>query len=223
LYNTTAHEYCHLAVWAISQEKREAHGAQFKQWGARVSSKFPQYNINVTTCHSYEINYKFKFQCQTPRCNYAWQQHSKPKGIDNKRCPWCKIGILLQVKPPLRAPRPPTEYQLYTKAHMARIKQENPGSPHKEVMTILGQEWKKYKTQTPLRVVQDNSRIDLEDMPDTMTASRAKGQGLSDINAVVEEDRQTAPSLGDLMDSLKVRLLDSLQSVVTGIFGLPKL
>jgi hypothetical protein len=106
---------------------------------------------------------------------------------------------------------------------MARIKQENPGSPHKEVMTILGQEWKKYKTQTPLRVVQDNSRIDLEDMPDTMTASRAKGQGLSDINAVVEEDRQTAPSLGDLMDSLKVRLLDSLQSVVTGIFGLPKL
>ncbi|KAF8250191.1 hypothetical protein K440DRAFT_619659 [Wilcoxina mikolae CBS 423.85] len=203
LYNTTAHEYCHLAVWAISRENRDTHGPVFKQWGARVSARFSQYNIKVTTLHSYEIDYKFKFLCQSPGCHYAWQQHSKPKGIDNKRCPWCKVGTLLQVKPPLRAPRPPTEYQLYTKAHMARIKKENPGSPHKEVMTILGQEWKKYKAQTPLRVVQDKSRIDLEDMPDTMTASRAKVQGLSDVEAVVEEDRSRA-TLGDLMNSLKL-------------------
>ncbi|KAF8541901.1 SprT-like family-domain-containing protein [Trichophaea hybrida] len=200
LYNTTAHEYCHLAVWAISREKRDTHGPVFKQWGARVSARFSQYNINVTTLHIYEIDYKFKFLCQSPGCHYAWQQHSKPKGIDNKRCPWCKVGTLLQVKPPLR---PPTEYQLYTKAHMARIKKENPGSPHKEVMTILGQEWKKYKAQTPPRVVRDKSRIDLEDMPDTMTASKVKMQGLSDVEAVVEEDRSRA-TLGDLMNNLKL-------------------
>ena len=202
MYNTLAHEYCHLAVWAISQEKRDVHGPVFKKWGARVSAKFPEYNIRVTTLHSYEIEYKFVFHCQTPRCTYSWSRHSKPKDLDRKRCPWCREGLLVQVKPPLAAARPPNDYQLFTKAHMARIKQENPQSPHKEVMLILGQEWKKHKEQTPRR-----GFVDLDEMPDTTTAARAKARAGADIDAVVADDRlrSTATRLDGLMSELKVR------------------
>lgn len=172
----------------------------FKEWGARVSAKFPEYNIKVTTLHSYEIEYKFEFHCQTPLCTYSWSRHSKPKDLDRKRCPWCRVGLLVQVKPPLRPARPPNDYQLFTKAHMARIKQENPQSPHKEVMLILGQEWKKHKAQTPRK-----GFVDLDEMPDTTTAVRAKARAGADIDAVVAEDRRRYTGLDGLMSELKVR------------------
>jgi predicted SprT family Zn-dependent metalloprotease len=152
LYNVVAHEFCHLAVWSISNERHEHHGSEFKRWGAKAMAAFPEHDLAVTRCHNYKIEYKFQFDCVTNMCTYTWQQHSKPKDLERKRCPWCKIGILIQTRPtPRGVGKGPTEYQNFTKENMSRIKQQNPGVSHKEIMGILGEEWKRHKAQTPMK------------------------------------------------------------------------
>lgn len=173
MYNTTAHEFCHLAVWAVDNSKTDHHGPLFKRWGALVGRKFSDLGITVTRCHSYEIEYKYHLSCQTEHCSYVWKQQSKPKDVGRMRCPRCRLGVLLQTKPVLRDPKPLTEYQTFTKQHMARIKRENPGSPLKEVMRMVGREWEAHKAgKTPLRASEGGSVAASGEWSDSDTQTR---------------------------------------------------
>ncbi|KAI0505360.1 hypothetical protein F5B22DRAFT_627903 [Xylaria bambusicola] len=115
LLNTVAHEFCHLAVFILHGKPKLAHGAEFKSYGQRVmraasgiaatdgntaTLKTPQncsVEINVTTRHSYEIEYRFVWRCAD--CGCEVHRHSRSVDPARHRCGRCKKGILVQVKP----------------------------------------------------------------------------------------------------------------------------
>lgn len=115
LLNTVAHEFCHLAVFLLHGKPKLAHGAEFKTYGRRVmsaASRSPSSSssaknglktpgdrgveINVTTRHSYEIEYRFVWRCAD--CAAEVCRHSRSVDPTRQRCGRCK-GILVQVKP----------------------------------------------------------------------------------------------------------------------------
>ncbi|KAL2009819.1 hypothetical protein VTN00DRAFT_5626 [Thermoascus crustaceus] len=102
LLNTLAHEYCHLANYMISNIRNNPHGASFKEWAAKCSAALrdhPVYGggrIEVTTKHSYKIDYKYVWLCVD--CGQEYGRHSKSINPDKVRCGLCK-GVLQQVKP----------------------------------------------------------------------------------------------------------------------------
>lgn len=102
LLNTLAHEYCHLANYMISQIRDQPHGTSFKEWGRKCVDAVKQhpiykhYPIEVSTKHSYEIDYKYVWLCID--CGHKYGRHSKSIDPANARCSLCKGG-LQQVKP----------------------------------------------------------------------------------------------------------------------------
>ncbi|KAI1261997.1 hypothetical protein F5Y18DRAFT_430497 [Xylariaceae sp. FL1019] len=111
LLNTVAHEFCHLAVFLLHGKPKLAHGAEFKAFGRHVmdaatskddkkSLKIPRardVQINVTTRHSYDIEYKFVWRCSD--CSTEVSRHSRSVDPTKQRCGKCKGGQLVQVKP----------------------------------------------------------------------------------------------------------------------------
>ncbi|KAI0423976.1 hypothetical protein F5Y09DRAFT_325667 [Xylaria sp. FL1042] len=114
LLNTVAHEFCHLAVFLLHGKPKLAHGAEFKAYGQRVmraaaiasadknnnALKTPRsrgVEINVTTRHSYEIEYRFVWRCAD--CGGEVHRHSRSVDPTRQRCGRCKRGVLVQVKP----------------------------------------------------------------------------------------------------------------------------
>lgn len=101
LLNTLAHEYCHLANFMISNIRNNPHGASFKEWGYKCTTllkEHPVYGgrVEVTTKHSYKINYKYVWLCAD--CGQDYGRHSKSIDTSKSRCGHCK-GVLQQVKP----------------------------------------------------------------------------------------------------------------------------
>lgn len=103
LYNTLAHEYCHLANFMISNVRDNPHGASFKRWAKKCQTALrphPQYGshgIEITTKHSYDINYKYLWCCR--ECGHEYGRHSKSIDPKKCRCRLCETGQLVQVRP----------------------------------------------------------------------------------------------------------------------------
>lgn len=115
LLNILAHEFCHLANFMISQISTHPHGASFRAWGTKCSALFgATRGIQVTTKHSYEIDYKFVWRCvsnlrddgregqgegkEEGGCGTEYKRHSRSVDPKRHRCGRCK-GVLVQVKP----------------------------------------------------------------------------------------------------------------------------
>jgi predicted SprT family Zn-dependent metalloprotease len=102
LLNTLAHEYCHLANFMISGVRNQPHGASFKEWGSRCTDavrqhpEYKKYPVEVTTKHSYKIDYKYVWICVD--CGNEYGRHSKSIDPTKARCSLCKGG-LQQIKP----------------------------------------------------------------------------------------------------------------------------
>jgi predicted SprT family Zn-dependent metalloprotease len=101
LINTLAHEYCHLANYMVSNVHDNPHGASFKNWGqkcAEVMKDHPVYGgqIHVTTKHTYQIDYKYVWNCMS--CGQEYCRHSKSIDTERSRCGACR-GVLQQIKP----------------------------------------------------------------------------------------------------------------------------
>ncbi|ODQ56423.1 hypothetical protein SAICODRAFT_38939, partial [Saitoella complicata NRRL Y-17804] len=75
LHTTIAHEMCHIATWIITGGKQPSHGAAFKSWGAKVMAAFP--DVEVSTTHTFEITYKYRWTCQNVACAYEYGRQSK--------------------------------------------------------------------------------------------------------------------------------------------------
>lgn len=166
LYNTMCHEYCHMANYMISNVTKPAHGTEFKRWAAKATREFAHLGVHVTTKHSYEIDAKFKWTCQTPNCGQVYKRHSKSIDITRSRCGACKTGLLLQTHPPLREKRPITGYQAFMKENFGRIKAQNPGVPQKDVMKIVAHAYREAKEAGGVEAVEvvGENEVDLEDM-----------------------------------------------------------
>jgi len=149
LLNVVAHEFCHLANFMVSNIKDQPHGAQFKVWGKKCSDAFGHRGVEVTTKHSYHIDYKYIWTCTNDMCSHEFKRHSKSIDPARHSCGVCR-GKLAQTKPVPRKQAGPTSYAAFVKANFANLKQEMAGAPHKEVMAALGQKYRDQKAKGEL-------------------------------------------------------------------------
>ncbi|KAM0716989.1 hypothetical protein Q7P37_006841 [Cladosporium fusiforme] len=159
LLNVLAHEFCHLANFMVSGIKDQPHGASFKAWGAKCSAAFgASRGVNVTTKHSYAIDYKYVWRCDghDGACGAEFKRHSK--SIDPKRhtCGSCR-GKLVQVKPVPRGGAGAVVggkvggYAGFVKMHFAEVRKSlPPGSSQKEVMEAVGRKYREEKEKGTL-------------------------------------------------------------------------
>ena len=128
LYNVLAHEFCHLLTFMISGIRNNPHGAEFKAWGRKVSGAFKDRGVEVTTKHSYAIEYKYVWECVD--CGYEFKRHSKSVDTNRHSCGKCR-GKLVQTKPSPRGKaivdggeKKKSEYQMFVKENFKNIKAE---------------------------------------------------------------------------------------------------
>ncbi|EPE25992.1 GTPase activation, GAP [Glarea lozoyensis ATCC 20868] len=148
LLNVVAHEFCHLANFMVSGIKDRPHGKEFKEWAAKVSRVFGARGVEVTTKHGYEIAYKFRWECGD--CGLGFERHSRSIDTKRHRCGGCK-GVLVQVRPVPREGvgegkgKGGTQYNEFVREHLGRVREENPGSPLKVIMGLVGERWREMK------------------------------------------------------------------------------
>ncbi|PBP19203.1 sprT family metallopeptidase [Diplocarpon rosae] len=145
LLNVLAHEFCHLANFMVSNIKTNPHGKEFKAWAAQCSRHFGHRGVEVTTKHRYTIDYKYVWECVS--CSTEFKRHSKSIDPTRHQCGSCK-SKLVQTKPVPRANAGTTkvsEYQVFVKENMKRLRKENPGSPQKDIMGLVGKEYQIFK------------------------------------------------------------------------------
>lgn len=145
LLNVMAHEFCHLANFMISGITKNPHGKEFKSWAAKCSSLFSDRGVQVTTKHSYAIDYKYIWACDA--CGTEYKRHSKSIDPHRHRCGSCK-AVLKQTKPLPRGSgtasgsiSKPNEYQTFVKEQMKVVRKDHPESPQKDLMGIIARKW----------------------------------------------------------------------------------
>ncbi|KAI1491747.1 SprT-like family-domain-containing protein [Biscogniauxia mediterranea] len=173
LLNTVAHEFCHLAVFMLDGGKpKSAHGPEFKAWGRRCGAAFADRGIEVTTKHSYEIEYKYIWRCAG--CAVEVKRHSKSVDPVRQRCGAC-LGVLVQVKPtprggggggdggdkdglalggvgvgeggPQKTKKKQSAWQEFMAKEMKVLTQTNKGMSLKDRMAIVSARWQEQQRQ----------------------------------------------------------------------------
>ena len=68
LQRTLCHEMCHAAVYLLDRAMLNVapHGYEWQQWVSRALRVYP--DMQITTRHSYDIEYKFRYQCSNHAC-----------------------------------------------------------------------------------------------------------------------------------------------------------
>jgi predicted SprT family Zn-dependent metalloprotease len=155
LLNVIAHEFCHLANFMVSGVKNNPHGKEFKAWAAQCCQKFGHRGVEVTTKHSYVIDYKYIWECSN--CGLEYKRHSKSVDPVRHRCGKCK-DKLIQTKPVPRLNTTVNEYQAFVKENMKRVRDENPGSPQKEIMGLVGKKYQEYKAS---RILEETKGVEI--------------------------------------------------------------
>lgn len=69
LRDTLIHEMCHSATWLINGI-RDGHGRFWKLYARKSTLVHPELPV-VTRCHSYDITYKFQYQCTVCKNTYV--------------------------------------------------------------------------------------------------------------------------------------------------------
>ncbi|KAM0269870.1 hypothetical protein ACHAQH_009605 [Verticillium albo-atrum] len=146
LLNVIAHEFCHLANFMVSGITGSPHGKEFKAWATQVSNIFKDRGVEVTTKHSYDIDFKYVWTCTT--CATDFKRHSRSINTERHRCGACR-GPLQQTKPiPRNTNGKKSKYQQFVQEQMPIVKRENPGSPQKGMMRLVAQKWAHRTTAT---------------------------------------------------------------------------
>jgi predicted SprT family Zn-dependent metalloprotease len=156
LLNVIAHEFCHLANFMVSGVMNNPHGKEFKIWAEKCSRRFGNRGIEVTTKHSYDIDYKYVWECEN--CGSEFKRHSRSINPTRHWCSLCKGG-LTQKKPVPRVNRVTNEYQMFVKENMKMIRQENPESPQKDIMGMVGKRYQEYKASKLIRRDGEASKV----------------------------------------------------------------
>jgi len=86
LYATLIHEMCHAAQWVIDNESKPPHGESFRRWASRCLELDPE--LSVQTRHDYEIEFKYKYECQN--CHLVYGRHSASIDIRKRVCGKCR-------------------------------------------------------------------------------------------------------------------------------------
>ncbi|KAM6923471.1 germ cell nuclear acidic protein [Xenentodon cancila] len=140
LRDTLIHEMCHAATWLINGV-RDGHGNFWKLYARKATLVHPELPM-VTRCHSYDIKYKFQYQCT--RCKNTIGRHSKSLDTQRFVCALC-TGQLVLLTP--SKPRAPTPFANFVKENYGSVRQELAGQSHVEVMRKLSAD---FATKTKL-------------------------------------------------------------------------
>ncbi|KAJ7412580.1 UDP-N-acetylglucosamine--peptide N-acetylglucosaminyltransferase subunit isoform A [Willisornis vidua] len=136
LRDTLIHEVCHAATWLINGV-RDGHGRFWRFYANKSAVIHPELPV-VTRCHSYEINYKFIYECV--QCKAKIGRHSKSLDTERFVCAFC-AGQLCLSQPRGRAGTPArtqlTPFAKYVKENYGLTKREQHGLSHAEVMRKL--------------------------------------------------------------------------------------
>eukprot|EP00002_Diphylleia_rotans_P000912 TRINITY_DN1048_c0_g1_i3.p1 TRINITY_DN1048_c0_g1~~TRINITY_DN1048_c0_g1_i3.p1 ORF type:complete len:406 (-),score=59.38 TRINITY_DN1048_c0_g1_i3:220-1437(-) len=102
LRTTLCHELCHAAVVLIDGDLKEVHGPKFYRWANYAMQLYPE--LEISRCHTYEVDYEFYYKCTNKRCGFVYGRHSR--SIDTKECGcgYCQAPLALcppGKKPPL--------------------------------------------------------------------------------------------------------------------------
>ncbi|XP_049593437.1 germ cell nuclear acidic protein isoform X2 [Syngnathus scovelli] len=130
LRDTLIHEMCHAATWLINGV-RDGHGSLWKAYARKSTLVHPELPM-VTRCHSYDIKFKFKYQCT--KCQNTIGRHSKSLDTHKFVCALC-MGKLVLLTP--FKPRPPTPFANFVKENYKSVRQELADQSHREVMRKL--------------------------------------------------------------------------------------
>ncbi|KAL3897118.1 MAG: hypothetical protein SGCHY_003635, partial [Lobulomycetales sp.] len=147
LKETLVHEMCHdssAAAWVIDKTNKPPHGPAFKKWGAVAEKKFP--SIKVTTCHSYEINYRFYYTCVNEQCGAQFGRHSKSIDVDRVGCGRCgsRVRFVERTRQDGTAVKK-NQFSEFMRQEYTSVKQRNPGTSHGDIMKMLSVAWKERK------------------------------------------------------------------------------
>ncbi|KYK56671.1 hypothetical protein DCS_03673 [Drechmeria coniospora] len=169
LLNVLAHEFCHLANFMVTGVTDNPHGKEFKKWAAKCSLAFGNSRgIKVTTKHTYDIDFKYVWECTG--CSSEYKRHSKSIEPHRHRCGSCGC-TLKQTKPVPRgggaASGKPSAYQIFVKEQMRIVRGENPGSPQKEVLRIVAKRWADTKEHLPAASKIEVGKIENKPGPDS--------------------------------------------------------
>ncbi|XP_075040542.1 germ cell nuclear acidic protein [Mixophyes fleayi] len=136
LRDTLIHEVCHAATWLINGV-RDGHGQYWRFYARKATLLHPELPM-VTRCHTYEINYKFTYECS--RCRNTIGRHSKSLDTDKFVCALCK-GKLTLLTPTGKDGTPScnriTPFAKFVKDNYGSTKKEMIGMSHAEVMRKL--------------------------------------------------------------------------------------
>ncbi|XP_029297121.1 germ cell nuclear acidic protein isoform X2 [Cottoperca gobio] len=130
LRDTLIHEMCHAATWLINGV-RDGHGNFWKLYARKSTVAHPELPM-VTRCHSYDIKYKFQYQCI--RCQNTIGRHSKSLDTQRFACALCTGQLVLLTPAKQRAPAP---FANFVKENYGTVRQKLSGQSHAEVMRKL--------------------------------------------------------------------------------------
>jgi predicted SprT family Zn-dependent metalloprotease len=133
LKSTLVHEMCHAATFLIDKDDKPDHGVNFKKWGKKVTKTYPE--ITVTTTHTYEINYKYKYQCTG--CEKIIGRFSNYA----KSCGGCKGKLILLGD----NQRTPNNYNQFIKENFSFKKKKFPNASRSEILKLLANDYRKMK------------------------------------------------------------------------------
>lgn len=117
-----------------------------RHWASRATAAYP--DCEVTTCHTYSIHYRFRYQCS--RCLNEFGRHSKSVDITRQVCARCKgplqlLGAFNKDGTPAKQ-RKASAFSLFVKQHYAEAKRDlGPAAAHAAVMSRLSTLWKDAK------------------------------------------------------------------------------
>ncbi|CAL8263486.1 unnamed protein product [Lota lota] len=140
LRDTLVHEMCHAATWLINGV-RDGHGSFWKLYARKATLAHPELPM-VTRCHSYDIKYKFQYQCTC--CKNTIGRHSKSLDTQRFVCALCTGSLVLLTPSNTRAPAP---FAIFVKDNYGNVRQELVGKSHTEVMRKLSAD---FATKTKL-------------------------------------------------------------------------
>lgn len=146
LRRTLAHEMCHVAAWLLDHVDKPPHGAVFKKWGALAQRRVA--DMEVSTCHAYEIHQPYKWECGT--CGQDYGRHSKSIDVDRQRCGVCKGKLIYLGKSTVGGTpaktRAPTQYQQFQKAKSGEVRARlGAGATLADVSREMARMWKEEK------------------------------------------------------------------------------
>lgn len=91
LRDTLLHELVHAANWIIDEDPYAAHGPRFKKWSTIAKKTHPEIPP-VKTTHSYEINFKYWWECENlpnGSCDVKVGRKSNSLRVDRVTCAKC--------------------------------------------------------------------------------------------------------------------------------------